>query len=170
MASNPPYSRVRQESQVHNSDIYDDSFLPGPAMETDAEDLAFDLNALRSQVKRIVHGGVGIGNWYDDPGVSPANPINYFAFLLDNEPIASTGAPDASFVVTYSGIFVTKEEWFRADSTLIKSIDYTYAGVLVTQEVRKVFMDDGTTIAAQVTWTYTYSGIFLTGGTMTRDV
>jgi hypothetical protein len=169
MPSSPPYSRLRQQSQVHNTDSYDDTLLPGPALEGGAEELAYDLNAIRSQVKRLIYG-VGIGNWYDDPGLAPANPINYFAFLLDNEPIASTGTPDAIYTVTYSGIFVTKEEWFRDDATLIKSIDYTYVGIQVTQEVRKVFLSDGATIAAQVTWTYSYSGIFLTGGTMTRDV
>jgi hypothetical protein len=164
----PPRTRIRQDRQAYNTDAYDDTLLPGPTLETDAEDLADDLNALRSQVKRLIYG-VAIGNWYDDPA-SGGNPVDYFAFLLDNEPIAETGAIDANFVVTYVGILVTKEEWRRNDATLIKSIDYTYSGIQVTQEVRKVFFMDGSTIAAQVTWSYFYTGILLTSGTMTRDV
>lgn len=168
MASNPPYSRLRQQSQVHNTDAYDDSFPFGAALETAAEDLQYDLNAIRSQFRRFLFG-TGPGNWFDDP-MGGFQGVDYYAFLLDNEPIQETGAIDASYAVTYAGILVTKEEWFRNDATLIKSIDYTYAGIQVTQEVRKVFLPDGATIVAQVTWTYSYSGIFITGATMTRDV
>jgi len=95
---------------------------------------------------------------------------SYYEFLLDNEPIAETGATDASYTPTYTGIKVTKEEWKRNDATLIKSIDYTYTGISVTTEVRKIFAPDGSTIVAQVTWTYSYTGINLTSATMTRDV
>lgn len=96
--------------------------------------------------------------------------ITYNEFLLENGPIADTGVDDATYTPTYSGINVTKEEWKRNDATLIKSIDYTYTGINITTEVRKVFAANGTTVVAQVTWTYTYSGITLTSATMTRDV
>jgi hypothetical protein len=96
--------------------------------------------------------------------------VPYNEFLLENDPTAETGATDATYTPTYSGINVTKEEWKRNDTTLIKSIDYTYSGVNVTTEVRKVFASDGTTIVAQVTWTYSYSGITVTSATMVRDV
>ena len=96
--------------------------------------------------------------------------VVYNDFLLDNEPIAETGTNDCVYTPTYSGINVTKEEWKRNDTTLVKSIDYTYSGITVTTEVRKVFAANGTTIVAQVTWTYTYTGINVTSATMTRDV
>jgi hypothetical protein len=96
--------------------------------------------------------------------------VPYYEFLLDNEPIVETGANDCVYTPTYSGIFVTKEEWKRNDTTLIKSIDYTYTGINVTTEVRKVFAANGTTILAQVTWTHSYTGVLLTGSTMVRDV
>lgn len=96
--------------------------------------------------------------------------ITYNEFLLDNEPTAETGATDCTYTPTYSGIFVSKEEWKRNDTTLVKSIDYTYTGISVTSEVRKVFAADGTTIVAQVTWTHSYTGINLTGSTMVRNV
>lgn len=96
--------------------------------------------------------------------------VSYYEFLLDNEPIAETGATDASYTPTYSGIFVTKEEWKRNDTTLIKSIDYTYSGLNVASEVRKIFAANGTTIVAQVTWTYSYTGANLTSASMVRNV
>lgn len=97
--------------------------------------------------------------------------IEYIEFLLEDDPIAvEAGSPDAAYTPTYSGINVTKEEWKRADATLIKSIDYTYSGINVTTEVRKVFATDGTTILAQVTWSHSYTGINLTGSTMVRNV
>lgn len=96
--------------------------------------------------------------------------LSYTEFLLNNDPTAETGTPDCTYVPTYSGFSVTKEEWKRSDSTLIKSIDYTYSGIQVTQEVRKVFAANGTTILAQITWSYSYTGVTLTGATMTRNV
>lgn len=96
--------------------------------------------------------------------------LTYIEFLLDNEPIAETGATDCTYTPTYALGKITKEEWKRNDTTLIKSIDYSYTGAQVTQEVRKVFAANGTTILAQVTWSYTYTGSNLTSASMTRDV
>ena len=96
--------------------------------------------------------------------------VTYNEFLLDNEPTAVTGATDASYTVAYSGNQVTSETWKRNDTTNIKTIAYTYTGIKVTSEVRKVYASDGTTIVAQVTWNYTYTGNSLTSATMTRDV
>jgi prolipoprotein diacylglyceryltransferase len=99
-----------------------------------------------------------------------AGGLTYVEFLLDNDPTAETGATDCSYTPTYATGKITKEEWKRNDATLIKSIDYTYASGKVSQEVRKVFATNGTTILAQVTWSYSYTGNNLTGASMTRDV
>lgn len=96
--------------------------------------------------------------------------IGYTDFLLDNEPTTNTGAVDCTYTPTYSMGKVTLEEWERDDATLIKSIAYTYTGSKVATEIRKVFALDGTTVLAQVTWTYSYTGSILTSATMTRDV
>lgn len=58
--------RQDQETQVGQSDVYQDDLAPGSALETSTASLRDDLNALRSIVRRIVHG-VGAGNWFDDP-------------------------------------------------------------------------------------------------------
>jgi hypothetical protein len=96
--------------------------------------------------------------------------LTYIEFLLDCEPIDETGAVDSSYTATYSGNFISLEEWKRNDTTLLKSIAYTFTGNKVTTEIRKVFAANGTTIVAQVTWSYTYTGNNLTSSTMVRDV
>jgi len=57
---------IDQETQVGNSDSYDDSLPSGSTLQTDVQNLRDDLNALRSQFKRVIHGS-GFGKWFDDP-------------------------------------------------------------------------------------------------------
>ncbi len=96
--------------------------------------------------------------------------VTYSEFLLDNEPTAETGTTDCTYTPTYTSGQLTKEEWKRNDATLVKSIDYTYSSGKVSTEVRKVFASNGTTVVAQVTWSYTYTGALLSSATMNRDV
>jgi hypothetical protein len=56
-----------QETQVGPSDSYVDNLPSGSTLQTDAENLRDDLNALRSQVRRIIHGLALTGKWFDDP-------------------------------------------------------------------------------------------------------
>lgn len=88
--------------------------------------------------------------------------------LLDNEPVG-TGV---TYSVTRSGSQVTQEKWVNTgNSRVIRQIDYTYSGSKVSTEVRKVFsVANGTTVIAQATLTYTYSGNTVTGGTTVRNV
>jgi len=76
---------------------------------------------------------------------------------------------------TYANIrtfgLLTQETWTRtAGSTLLKSIDYTFSGSRITQQVTKLFAANGTTVVAQTTQTFTYTGSLLTGGTIVRNV
>jgi len=102
--------------------------------------------------------------------VAGATGVTYNEFLLDNEPTAETGASDCAYTITRAAGQVTKEEWKRNDTTLIKSIDYSYITGKLSSEVRKVFAANGSTIVAQVTWSYTYTGGLLTSAAMIRDV
>jgi hypothetical protein len=90
------------------------------------------------------------------------------ATLLDDEP----GSVGTTYTVTRSGSRVTQEKWVNTgNSFTIKQIDYTYVSDKVTTEVRKVFSAaDGTTVIAQKTLTYVYSGNLVVGETVTRDV
>lgn len=56
---------LRQETQIRNSDTYDDTLSAGLTLETGQTEIEGDLNALRSQVKRLIWDD-GAGNWYDD--------------------------------------------------------------------------------------------------------
>lgn len=47
-------TKTRQDTQIRSSDSYDDSLVPGASLETAATNLENDLNAIRSQVSRIL--------------------------------------------------------------------------------------------------------------------
>jgi hypothetical protein len=54
-------TKIRQSSQIFNSDVYDDGVAAGATLESGSVSLQQDLNALRSQMNRL-QGGT---NWYD---------------------------------------------------------------------------------------------------------
>lgn len=60
-----PRSFLRQETQIYKSDTYDDSLAAGSTLESGSASLESDLNALRSQLARILKAD-GTPNWYDD--------------------------------------------------------------------------------------------------------
>jgi len=60
-----------QETQVRNSDVYNDTVSAGSGLETPGagnQNIRFDLNALRSQVRRIIdpQGLTGTADWFVD--------------------------------------------------------------------------------------------------------
>lgn len=56
---------LRQDTQIRNSDLYDDTLVVGSTLETGQTEIEGDLNALRSQGKRALWAD-NAGNWYDD--------------------------------------------------------------------------------------------------------
>lgn len=88
--------------------------------------------------------------------------------LLEALEISTVGT---TYTNTISSGRVTQELWkVTAGSINLKSIDYTYTGSKVTTEVRKVFLNDGSTIIGQVTLTYTYTGNIVSGIAQVRNV
>lgn len=63
-------SIFRQATQIRKSDVYDDTVTPSLAnYETNATDIEYDLNALRSLAQNLINrngAGFPAGNWYDD--------------------------------------------------------------------------------------------------------
>jgi len=60
-----------QETQVRHSDVYDDTLAAGSGLESPAaanQNILFDLNALRSQLRRIIdpQGLSGTADWFVD--------------------------------------------------------------------------------------------------------
>lgn len=99
--------------------------------------------------------------------LASAAGLSVVDFLLACDP----NAQGMTYVVTYVGGNVTKEEWtITATSKLLKSADYTYASGRVQTTVTKVFGPDGATIIGQTTETFSYSGSKVTGSTLVRNV
>lgn len=86
--------------------------------------------------------------------------------LLANEPVY----PTTDYTITRTGGVVTREEWVRNPGNLLKSVDYTRTAGVVTQEVRKIYAEDGTTVNAQLTVDYVRTGGLVTSEVRTRNV
>ena len=56
---------ISQPTQVFSSEVYDDTWASGDGLQTGSTNIEYDLNALRSQVRRIWWGDPVTGNWYD---------------------------------------------------------------------------------------------------------
>jgi hypothetical protein len=72
---------LQQDTQIYASDAYNDAVSPGSTLQTSAANLQDDLNAIRSQLRRILRAS-SAGNWYDDvpfPGGSTARGIEQLA-------------------------------------------------------------------------------------------
>jgi hypothetical protein len=95
----------------------------------------------------------------------PTTTYDDYDLLLEIDPVET-----CNYSVTQSGELVSKEEWKRLDTTLIKSIDYTYSGVNIATVVKKVFSTDGITVGAQLTITYSYVGNSVSSATIVRDI
>ena len=72
-------STLDQETQVRNSDVYDDTVPAGAGLETPSapdQNLLFDLNGLRSQLRRVIdpQALVGTADWF----VSVATALDNF--------------------------------------------------------------------------------------------
>jgi hypothetical protein len=107
-----------------------------------------------------------VESYADGVGATVAALIE-IELLLVTEPTT----PNNTYTNTLAGLFVTQEKWVRtAGSTNIKTVDYTFTGSQLTTEVRKVFASDGTTILAQMTFVYSYSGLVLTDIAAVRNI
>lgn len=87
-------------------------------------------------------------------------------FLLTTEP----PRPDTDYAATRTAGVITLEEWFRPDTTLLKEIEYTRSGGVITQEDRRVYGLDGTTVTGHLRLQYTRTGGVVTDATYVRLV
>lgn len=78
-----PRTFIRQDTQIRNSDVYDDQLASGVALETAATHVEDDLNGLRSQVNRIINSTVSGNDWYAAITSRGVNALN--TDLLDLE-------------------------------------------------------------------------------------
>jgi hypothetical protein len=57
---------IRQATQLRKSDTYIDNLTAGTALESGSTSIESDLNALRSQVNRLLDASGTTGKWYED--------------------------------------------------------------------------------------------------------
>lgn len=56
---------IRQDTQIRNSDVYDDTLVVGSTLESASTEIETDLNAIRSQAKRALFAD-NAGDWFAD--------------------------------------------------------------------------------------------------------
>lgn len=56
---------LRQETQIRNSELYDDTLAAGATLESSPVSIEDDLNGLRAQMKRAIYADAA-GDWYAD--------------------------------------------------------------------------------------------------------
>jgi hypothetical protein len=97
--------RADQETQVGKSDVFEDTKAAGPTLETDSENLRDDLNALRSQVRRVMYGS-DPGKWTDDPETAFGTDATLKGLVQSGASFDENDilvAKDGSIVVSESG-------------------------------------------------------------------
>lgn len=103
-------------------------------------------------------------------GITPAQHeiLRQLIHFIDDGP-AHGFASGAYKETTPTGPFPTSEIWWESSSKLKKivSLDTTWTGSLITQEVWKVYDTDGSTVLQTVTDVISYSGPFETHRTRT---
>lgn len=60
-----PRTFIRQDHQIRNSDVYDDTVSAGSTLESAPTHIEDDLNGLRSQMKRAIYAD-SAGDWFAD--------------------------------------------------------------------------------------------------------
>lgn len=103
-------------------------------------------------------------------GLTPAQheALRQLIHFIDDGP--ANGFPSGSYKeATPTGPFPTAEIWWESSAKLKKivSLDTTWTGATITQEVWKVYDTDGSTVLATVTDAISYSGVFETSRTRT---
>lgn len=144
---------------------------PGALLEEEIqlEDRTTDGDPTLSGAIRYVNGsykfkdGIGVYDPRFAPGFNVGTDID---FLLVNEP------PEigTNYIVNRTSNIISSEEWRRVDTTLLKKIEYTRTGGLLTTETRQIFATDGTTIIGQLTISYTRTGGIVTSSAYVRNI
>ena len=107
-----PRTFIRPVTQIRQSDDYDDTLASGSALESNADTIEYDLNAIRSQLRQIIDIN---GNWYDAPATDLATadaqllPCKCLAadevgmFVYTTGPISSGRSPVTQSDITAVG-------------------------------------------------------------------
>lgn len=153
-------SLVRQNTQVRSSGEYDDTLPAGASLET-VEHLEGDLNAVRSQIRRIT----GQDHWYDDPGdvgsvltEAEHKVIRHLAhYLVDAGPAITAYRQ----ILPAGDLFPTSDIWYEDAGHTKKAVEklMTWTGIFLTQVELKLYDVDGGPLLVTMMDTITYTGV-----------
>lgn len=125
-------------------------FTPKPVAEFQVDNATADITIAFDEYMESI-------GWEFDPA-APSVQGDLYTMLLGSPLVADLGAGNFTAEHVYAGDLLTLESWKRTDTTLVYTLVYTYALGKIATEVAKVFATDGTTIVAQGTRTYSYTG------------
>jgi hypothetical protein len=161
--SNNDAEEYEEPINVHREAIAAAAFYIQPSTEGDDHDAVVGIER-RNEDHLWLKDAFGSIDLCD---LRRGNQGNNIDFLLDNEP----PTPDNFYANERVSGKVVRETWSHTESLyLLKSIDYTRVGGKVTQEVRKVFGPDGTTVLGQLTLSYNRTGGRIVGATVDRNI
>lgn len=121
-----------------------------------------DVDATERTLSALLVGGGGLTE-------NSHRTIRQLIHFIEDGPAEGFASGAFKETLPSGSIFPTSEIWWESSSKLKKiiSLDTTWTGVTITQEVWKIYDTDGSTALATVTDTISYSGIFETSRTRT---
>jgi hypothetical protein len=130
-----------------------------PAEEGQVRQVSGDIVAFISGQVKSLTGGLT---------AAEHRALRQLIHFIEDGP-AESFASGAYKETTPTGPFPTSEIWWESSAKLKKivSLDTTWTGTKITQEVWKVYALDGSTVLATVTDSISYTGIFETSRTRT---
>jgi hypothetical protein len=134
---------LRQDTQIRNSDLYDDTLAVGVTLESGQTTIEGDLNAVRSQAKRALWAD-SVGNWYDDintpvtldPGTKRGlRDLNSDLHLLERKRVLVSVANLTDIVVpaaaSATGSFNSTGAFANGETITIGTQTYTFTSPFV---------------------------------------
>lgn len=147
--------------------------FPGPLIE---DEIRFQDNEAEPSVvgSLCLHGtdfkakdGTGVFNLRSGAGLTETQHkiLKQLIHFIEDGP--AEGFATGAYKETVGTVFPTSEIWWESNAKLKKivSLDTAWTGVNITQEVWKVYGDDGAAVLATVTDVIAYTGIFETSRT-----
>lgn len=111
--------------------------------------------------------GTGVFNLRSGTGLTESQhrTLRQLIHFIDDGP--AEGFATGAYKETTGTVFPTSAVWWESAAKLKKivSVDVTWTGVVPTQEVWKMYAEDGITVLVTVTDTIVHTGIFETSRT-----
>lgn len=130
-----PRTFIRQETQIRQSDLYDDQLAAGSALETAAVNIEDDLNGLRSQVNRIINSVVTANDWFTNITSRGVNALNTDLADIEGKKLLCrsqvltdipTDAQATGTITTIAGSLLVDGETFVLDDGVNPAVTFEF--------------------------------------------